>query len=220
MKKEIDVKKILEEVERIDDVMNKTSLINESSLSRVWSHSEKFDIAIITAFRGKNSDCVKGDNDGHKFSFDENMQRNRELHAVLLDKGYLITKIKGSYIEHFNTPQAVEKSEKSFFVVNRNNDDQFFSTIIKLGKYFCQDSVLLKPLNEDAYLYGTNNNIFPGLDKKSDLGKFKGGNEAEFMSRVKNRPFYFGETYEDYGMGGKQVIKKISKNILDEINEL
>jgi hypothetical protein len=209
MKRNVD--NILNEIERIDELMGNKSVIEESSLSRVWSHSEKYDIAIVTAFRSKNINCLTGDNDEHEFTKGENLERNKDLLAVLLQKGYGATKIKGSYIEHFETPQAIEVAENSFFVVNRNNDDQFFDTIIKLGKYFCQDSVLLKQLGEPAYLYGTNESDFPGLDSKVEVGQFKGAKEAEFMSRVKNRPFHFSE---NYNVNSRYIISQRANKII------
>ena len=113
--------------------------IDETSLSRVWSYSEKYEIATITAFRNQNVNCLKvrdGEEEGQEFSRKDNVERNKDLYAVLLNKGYGITKVKGTYIENFDTPAAVEVAEDVFFVVNYNQDENFFSTIIKLGKYF------------------------------------------------------------------------------------
>lgn len=205
------VEKILNEIERIDELMGNKSIIDESSLSRVWLQTESYDIAIITAFRGKNINCLIGNNDGYEFTKSENLERNKDLLAVLLEKGYGVTKVKGSYIEHFETPHAIERAENSFFVVNRNGDKNFLDTITKLGKYFCQDSVLLKPLGEKAYLFGTNNNDFPGLDSKFDVGEFKGGNKSEFISRVKNRHFHFNE---DYNLNSRYIISQRANKII------
>ena len=47
--------RIENEIERISKWMYLPETdINESSLSRVWRHSEEFDIAILSAFRDKN----------------------------------------------------------------------------------------------------------------------------------------------------------------------
>ncbi len=215
--------KVWEEINRVTQLMepNKAE-INESSLSKVWKHSENYDIAIITAYRGKYENCLYNDENkekDEKYTTNEKKERNSELQAALLKQGYATTNVRGSYIENFKTKQAVEVKENSFFVVNRRNDNNFFETIINLGKYYCQDSVLLKPKGEDAYLYGTNNSDFPGLDSKSELGKFKGG-EDEFMTRVKSRPFHFTEDFtviENFNIGGMYVISKKSKNVLDKI---
>jgi hypothetical protein len=122
----------------------------------------------------------------------------------------------GNYIENFNTESAVEVGEESFFVVNKNSDEDFFPTLIKLAKYFCQDSVLLKPKGEDAYLYGTNNSEFPGLGNTINLGSFKGGEEAEFHSRVgkSKRPFFFAE---DFNVASRHLISTKAKKVLSQI---
>ena len=111
--------KILEEISRIDELIGNKQVIEESSLSRVWRHSENNDIAIITAFRSKNFNCLKGDNDGHEFSHEENIERNKDLLAVLYKKGYGVTKVKGAYKENFETPQEIEVHESSFFEIGR-----------------------------------------------------------------------------------------------------
>ena len=193
--------------------------IDETSLSRVWSYTEKYEIATITAFRNQNVNCLKvrdGEEEGQEFSRKDNVERNKDLYAVLLNKGYGITKVKGTYIENFDTPAAVEVAEDVFFVVNYNQDENFFSTIIKLGKYFCQDSVLLKPIGEEAFLYGTNNSDFPGLDNKFPLGNFKGGQEAEFMTRVGKgkRPFQFAESYN---VNSRHIISQRAKRIINDL---
>ena len=59
------------------------------------------DSAVLTAFR-------------NEYSNKENYERNRELKANLLSMDYGVTKVDGSYIENFETPQAVEVSEQSF----------------------------------------------------------------------------------------------------------
>lgn len=211
--------KLEEQINKISKLMNNEEVITESSLSRAWGWSEEYDISIITAFRKVNKDClhtIDGEEEGHKYTKRENKERNTDLYSVLLSKGYYVTKVKGSYIEGFETPEEVEVGEDSFFVVNRNNDSEFFETLIKLGKYFCQDSVLLKPKGEDAFLYGTNNSPFPGLDNKHLLGKFKGGEPSEFMTRVgKNlRPFRFAE---EFNVNSRHIISQRTKKIIGKL---
>jgi hypothetical protein len=218
-------KLLSEEIDRIMEIMESTSPemdVDESSLSRVWSLSEKFDVAIISASRGKKDHCLKSMDDkeeGEEYSKDENYQRTKELQSILLHKNYGVQKIKGSYIENFQQHTAREVQEASFFVVNRMDDPNFLNNIIRYGKYFCQDSVLLKPSGEEAYLYGTNNTDFPGLDQTSHLGKFKGGDTSEFMSRVgkTKRPFTFGEDFNTLSRG---LISKTARPILEQIEKL
>lgn len=220
-KKEYSVRaeKVEQQMNRMLELMNTPKKeLNESSLSRVWRHSEEYDIATMSAFRNANVNCLTYNDveEGHEFSYKENKERNKDLLAALLQKGYGVTKIMGNYIENFETDEAVEVGEESFFIVNKNMDEDFFPTLIKLGKLFCQDSVLLKPKGEDAYLYGTNNSQFPGLDSTIPLGSFKGGKEAEFLSRVgkSKRPFFFAE---DYNVNSRHIISTRAKKVLSQI---
>ena len=59
----------------------------------------------------------------------ENFERNRQLKAVLLNKGYGVTDVDGTYVEDFGTEAAKEVKEHSFFVVNLKNDSNFKDTI-------------------------------------------------------------------------------------------
>lgn len=183
---------------RFEDLLNNyNTLLTESSLSRLYKHIMEHDCAILTAFRGKQINCVNNELNveaNHSFTKAENLERNKELYAVLIGLGCGVTEVDGSYIEGFGTSDASEKKENSFFVVNLKNDPSFIANVIQLGKRYCQDAVLIKEKGtENAYLYGTNNADFPSLDKKINTGIFHGGSESMFMSRIKGRPFHFTE---------------------------
>jgi hypothetical protein len=65
----------------------------------------------------------------------ENYERNRQLKAVLLNKGYGVTDVDGTYVEDFGTDAAKEVKEDSFFVVNLKDDPNFKDTITGLGEH-------------------------------------------------------------------------------------
>lgn len=219
------------------DVFSKwRSFLNESSLSRVYRFVASSETAILTGFRNDPSDmsrCSDGASsgevqaspatDGEAASkgaiLSANKLRNRDLKATLLSLKYGVTKVKGSYIEDFDTAQAVEVGEDSFFVVNLEQDPNFIDTIKSLGEKFCQDSVLIIPKGgQGAHLYGTNNSDFPGMGQKVEVGSLKMGDEAEFMTRVGNRPMTFTEgleTYRDLSRHERMVVKKLAKMFLD-----
>ena len=225
--------------------------LKESSLSRVYEHVMAHDTAGITAFRdnpfdgSKCTDRAVGEETedmqepldlGSKFtkvtrpedSYATNLRRNKELKAALLQMGYGVTKVDGSYIEGFKSEVAREVKEDSFMVVNLKDDPSFQDNIKMLGERFCQDSVLIVPKGgKGAYLYGTNNNEYPGYGKIDVVGDFKGGKEAEFMSRVGGRPYAFNEklneeiileTLADHGRNSRWVIRKISDRILNKLS--
>lgn len=197
-----------------DFVNSPKYVLSESGLSRVWTHITSHDTAILSAFRNDpldNSECSFDSNreEEGNTTLQINKDRNRDLKAALLYNRYGVTKADGAYVENYLDPEKqVEVKEDSFFVVNISDDPSFFLTIEKLGEMFCQDSVLMIPKGgDDAYLLGTNNSEWPGLGNKEMVGKFRAGREAEFMTKVNNRPFDFvplGENLQTY--------KKLSRN--------
>lgn len=204
---------------------NKT--LNESGLSRVSKHMMEHECCIMSAFRNDPADlskCVEMARPDLQPDM-ENMDRSRRLKALMLSLGFGVTKVRGSYIEDFETPQAVEVSELSLFCVNIKDDPSFVLKMEELGKLFCQDSILIIPKGaKGAYLLGTNNSDFPGLDKTIEVGDFKPAKESEFMTRVKNRPFTFDdensdlnesklETYKDLSRMERMAVKALTKNL-------
>ena len=194
--------------------------LNESSLSRLYRHMMAHDTAIITAYRGDpndDSNCV----DKSQVTDDSsNKLRNRDLKATLMSLGYGVTSVDGSYIENFNTPEAYEVAEHSFFVVNLEDDPDFAKYIVILGDEFCQDAVLIIPKGgKGAYLHGTNNSEFPGYGRRVQAGDLSFGREQEFMTKVRGRPMAFTEELETYKklsrmerMSARAIAKTILKN--------
>ena len=177
----------------------------ESSLSRLYKHMTEHDSSILSAFR-------------NEFTRAENYERNRELKARLLERGYGVTKVAGSYIENFQTPKAMEVSEESFFVSNRKDDPQFIEVISGLGEEYNQDSVLLILQGaENAYLLGTSpEGEYPTYGSEESVGSLKMGEESEFMSRVSGRPVTFFEsleTYENLSRNSKWAVKKLVERL-------
>lgn len=196
----------------VQDVV--TESLNES-LSTVYEHILEHDCATISAFRNDPTDatlCVSGkppstfQNEKGLDNYQINIKNNRELKAALLSQGLGVRKVKGAYIENFKSEDPekppIEVSEASLFVMNLPNLDQqeFFDIIINLGKKYCQDSVLLIPKGgqQGAFLYGTNNGDFPGLDQKATYEKLSFGKKHEFMSKIRNRPFAAINEVETY----------------------
>ena len=206
---------------------NWNNFLNESGLSRVHQHINAHDTAVITAFRNDPSSdegCYKAapPAEQEESPLKANKARNKNLKAVLLKMGYGVTRVDGSYIENFDdVDNRKEVSEESFFVVNLKDDPDFNNNINRLGQMFCQDSVLLIPQGGDAaFLLGTNE-TWPGLGEKEPVGRFEGGKEAEFMSRVKGRPFVFKEvhkqeTWDQLGVNARYTVSKIAERVLNE----
>ena len=197
--------------------------LTESSISRTYEHILNHDTAFITAFRDNAKDTTKCMPDHSKTL--ENFERNRQLKAVLFNKGYGVTKVAGTYVEDFGTEAAKEVKEDSFFVVNLKDDPNFKDTMASLSEHFCQDSFLYVPLGgEDSFLIGTNRAEFPGYGNEEKMGSFHGGVESEFMTRVgkSKRPIKFEEGLETKAKmqnNTKFLISRLAKQVIKEMKE-
>ena len=200
-------------------IKEEISKINESSLSRLYKHMLEHDTAIFTGFRNDVDDVSNCTEKAVEPGIPNDI-RNRDIKAYLLSKGCGVTKVDGSYIEDFETPQAVEVSEDSLFVVNLTDNPHFFNTVIALGEKYCQDSVLIIPkgLEKPAYLVGTNKSSFPGYGNKIDIGSPKFGKDAQFMTKVRGRPVTLAEdtleTVRSYSFMGRWAIDTIAKKVI------
>ena len=156
--------------------------IQETSLNRVRSKSEKGGMAIMSAQRGDKSKK-------------ENKARSRQLEKDIRGAGLPgPTKVSGRYTENPGTPEEKKVGEKSHVVSSgKMGKKKFKKAITKLGKKYNQDSVLIqKKPKGDAQLVGTNKS-WPGEGKRVKVGKMRPGRTGEFDTKVKNKTF----TYED-----------------------
>lgn len=218
-----------------------TGTLTESSLSRVYTHIQNHDCVIISAYRSDpfdNTKCTDSsmkvdaiavDSEGRpRKKIEINRMRSSELKAILLDDGYQVTEVLGSYIENFETPQQVEVKERSLFVVNSRQQPDFLAQLAKLGEAYCQDSILFIPKGgKQAFLLGTNNSEFPGLGNKLEVGDLKAGEEQQFMTRVGDRPFTFKEndnqelqleSFAKLSRMEKMAVRSMAKNARKLIN--
>ena len=164
-------------------------VLNESGLSRLYSYTLKHDYGTITAFR-------------NSYTHRQNMQRNRSLLAKLRASGYGVTGIKGSYIENYKSPNAVEVQEDSYFVVDLQDKKTLEQDLRNLGQFFEQDSILFGEAGSPSVLIGTSDRpgAYPGLGVVLTQGGAIFGKTGEFMSRVHGRPFVLEKAVIDYGL--------------------
>jgi len=167
--------------------------LNESSLSHVVYHMENHDCGTITAFRSKEG-C--GGPDAKLYSKNDNKKRNRQLYAILETLGYGVTAVDGAYIENFGTPDAVEVKEDVYFVVDLKDGGNLERDLRRLGEQYNQDSIMFIPKGEMGILIGTNHcSNFPGYGKKLPFTSRSFGKPAKFMTKVRNRPFVFEDSF-------------------------
>lgn len=127
------------------------------------------DCAILTAFRGKDSE-------GKCLSFDDNLARNAKLREDLISHGLSYSTVRGCYLE---AGREIPDVEKCFFVrrdmsnVNQSRED-FFRSVYRLSEKYDQDSFLIKcaGTNESAFLIAT-----------TDAGRNDLGDDIKFVGQ-------------------------------------
>jgi len=162
--------------------------IQETSLNRVRSKSEKGGMAIMSAQRGDKSKK-------------ENKARSKQLEKDIRGAGLPgPTKVSGRYTENPGTPQEKKVGEKSHVVSSgKMGKKKFKKAITKLGKKYNQDSVLIqKKPKGSAQLVGTNKS-WPGEGKRVKVGKMNPGRTGEFDTKVKNKTFTYEQNMSEAG---------------------
>ena len=198
-------------------------VLNETSISRIHEHTLNHETAFISAHRNDATDFSKCRPDSS--TIEENYKRNQHLKATLMNYGYGVTDVDGIYVEGFDTEDAVEVNEDSFFVVNLPNDADFYKKLFDLSEHYCQDSFLYVPRGgKGALLVGTNNDDYPGYAVSKDSGNFIGGKEGQFMSRVgkTGRPVKFAEGLETKAKkqnNTKYLISTLAEKVMKELED-
>jgi len=154
--------------------------LDESSLARIKSKSDKGGIAMMSASRADKS-------------AKENKARAKQLDKDIRGRGLGgATKVTGSYVEKDDkTGKETKVKERSHVVSSgKMGKRKFKKEVKKLGKKYGQDSVLTQT-KKTATLHRTRKG---GLDKKAqNVGKFKPqGKNPYGQSQIKGKTFAYG----------------------------
>ena len=154
--------------------------IDESSLSRIKSKSDKGGIALMSASRGDKS---KKENRASAKQLDKDI-RGRGLGGA--------TKVTGSYMEKGDDGKERKVKERSHVVSSgKMGKRKFKKEVKKLGKKYGQDSVLTQT-KKTGTLSATRKGGL-GKSKNIKLVKFKPqGKNPEGQSQIKGKTFTYG----------------------------
>lgn len=190
---------------------NFKEFLEESSLSRIYQATQDHESGGITGFRGSNT-------------YAQNLENNRNILVYLKNKGYSVTKVKGSYIEDKGSDKENEVGESSFFVVDMNDTGHLKQDLISLGKLYDQDSILIVPKGgQGAYLVGTSkrDTAYPSYGQEQKVGSGTYGKVAgQFLSRINGREFAFEEIEWPDTINGVRGWKILFNQIEEEISKL
>ena len=154
--------------------------MQESSLSRIKSKSDKGGMAILSGSRGEKSKK-------------ENKDRAKQLDKDIRGKGLPgATKVTGSYVEKDKSGKEKKVKERSHVVTSGKMGKRKFKKAVKsLGKKYGQDSVLTQT-KKTGRLQATRKGGL-GKAKGISVGKFKaGGKNPEGQSQIKGKTFTYG----------------------------
>ena len=154
--------------------------IQESSLTRLKSKSDKGGMAVLSGSRGDKS-------------AKENRARAKQLDKDIRGKGLPgATKVTGSYMEKDKSGKEKKVKERSHVVTSGKMGKRKFKKAVKaLGKKYGQDSVLTQT-KKTGRLQATRKGGL-GKAKGISVGKFKaGGKNPEGQSQIKGKTFTYG----------------------------
>ena len=154
--------------------------LEESSLARIKSKSDKGGMAALSASRaGKSAK--------------ENRARAKQLDKDIRGKGLGgATKVTGSYVEKGDDGKEKKVKERSHVVTSgKMGKRKFKKAVKKLGKKYGQDSVLIQT-KKTGTLSATRKGGL-GKSKNIKLGNFKPqGKNPEGQSQIKGKTFTYG----------------------------
>ena len=156
--------------------------LDESSLSRIKSKSDKGGIATMAASRADKS-------------AKENRARAKQLDRDIRGRGLGgATKVTGSYMEKDKKTGEEKKVKERSNVVSSGKmcKRKFKKTVKALGKKYGQDSVLTQT-KKTGTLSATRKGGLGKSTKQVKLGKFKPqGKNPEGQSQIKGKTFTYG----------------------------
>ena len=162
------------------EFMVECSQLDESSLSRIKSKSDKGGMAILSGSRGDKSSK-------------ENKARAKQLDRDIKGRGLPgATKVTGRWTENPGTKDEKKVKERSHVVTSGKKGKRKFKKAIKaLGKKYGQDAVLTQT-RKTGTLSATRKGGL-GKDKRIGVGKFRPGrSSSEGDTKIKGKTF----TYE------------------------
>ena len=157
--------------------------MQESSLSRIKSKSDKSGIATMSADRGN-------------LSRKQNQARAKQLQKDIRGKfGRGPTKLKGSYDEKDEKTGESRKVKEKSFAIDRGKmgKRKFKKEVKKLGKKYGQDSVLTQT-KKTATLHATRKGGLGPKTKGIGVGKFRPQRKnPDGQSQIKGKVFSYGK---------------------------
>ena len=157
--------------------------MQESSLARIKSKSDKSGIATMSADRGN-------------LSRKQNQARAKQLQKDIRGKfGRGPTKLKGSYDERDEKTGETRKVKEKSFAIDRGKmgKRKFKKEVKKLGKKYGQDSVLTQT-KKTATLHATRKGGLGPKTKGVGVGKFRAQRKnPEGQSQIKGKVFSYGK---------------------------
>ena len=160
--------------------MVECSQLEESSLSRIKSKSDKGGMAILSGSRGDKSKA-------------ENKARAKQLDRDIKGRGLPgATKVTGRWTENPGTKDEKKVKERSHVVTSGKKGKRKFKKAIKaLGKKYDQDAVLTQTKKTGTLTATRKGGL--GKDKRVKAGKFRPGRSSpQGDTKIKGKTF----TYE------------------------
>lgn len=178
--------------------------LDESTLSRVWQHTQDKDtaFAILTAYR----------NERHSF---ENFKLNLVLANKVHRLGFGYFFLEGHTIENEGTPTETKVEEQSIFVIakpkSKQASERMKHDLLELAKAYEQEGIFWKPAGENnGYIASSDGSLSGPLSLSPDkigtyYSKLKTGSHA-------GRDFKFEAALIPRNINGKRIAESRYKS--------
>jgi hypothetical protein len=164
-------------------------LINETSIGRVYQHTQGRNIGIITAHRSEHTP-------------EENKDRNKHLENDIKKGGFGYIHVKGRYTENKGTPQEKDVgTEHSYMVIGKKGQDNghLKGFLAHHGAKYNQETVLHKPHDtHSAHWLHTTPSEHHAVGDTEDQGEFHPKKIGVYHSKLmgSNKTFTFTHQHE------------------------
>lgn len=152
--------------------------LNEGAgLSRIVQHMRERPFGVVSAFR-------------NEYSRKENLERTKEMQAMVRKAGYGYIRMEGGWIEDGDK----EVVENSIFIIGDPDQDilEFGGFVNDVGIAFQQEAVIVGDMQAVNLVYPNGN-----TEQIGTVDKIETTSVGQYFSKIKGKKFAFAESIED-----------------------
>lgn len=190
--------------------------LQETSLSRLFDTWNKYDLGMISAYRHKVNGLDKDLSiPSNHYWQKSNRTKSSDLGKDIEKAGYWYTQTMGGYPEENPNGSLENVKERSYFVVNKNMDDDkaretFENFMFDMCKKYGQDSIYMNTKNYPSGLYDKDRKLVNfGYGDMANMNKFDSDPDQPYYSRINGSKFSFQKESTEKKSVFRQLVGKV-----------